>query len=352
MKTLNKKIMFRMNLISGITVTLIVLLVSGYHYFTEKKKLFAELDHNLTEELNDFSNYIDLELELNNKYSILGLNFFEEYFNNQGQLNVSKTKKIRFEAVNQITKQKVETEVPAWYLNGVQLQYNTKYVDHIQQNDIATATIFQRIPEGFLRISTNVLKNNGERAVGTFIPNSSPVAQTIMAGKDYTGRAYVVNDWYVTAYRPLVVDNKIEGAIYVGQPEKDLTNLKSIFYNKHFLDSGYPYLVSKAGTLIIHPNNEGEDVREEEFFIKTINSGSKTGRIEYTYKGEDKIHYFQYIEKIDSYLAASIYKKDVYNQVSHILYVNIIATVLAVLIFILANRILSKSIVRGLQKKE
>ena len=50
-----------------------------------------------------------------------------------------------------------------------------------------------------------------KRGIGTFIPNSSPVIQAILKGEVFTGRAFVVNDWYLTAYAPLYINGKVEG---------------------------------------------------------------------------------------------------------------------------------------------
>ncbi|MFQ6061756.1 MAG: cache domain-containing protein [Methanosarcinales archaeon] len=47
-------------------------------------------------------------------------------------------------------------------------------------------------------------------------------------GKAWIDRAFVVNDWYITAYEPIRnIDNKIIGILYVGMLEKpyiDITN--------------------------------------------------------------------------------------------------------------------------------
>lgn len=78
--------------------------------------------------------------------------------------------------------------------------------------DIGTATIFQ----GDLRISTNVRTNEGRRAVGTRM--SPEVADVVLArGQGYSQRAFVVNDWYISAYEPIrSPSGRIIGALYVG----------------------------------------------------------------------------------------------------------------------------------------
>lgn len=88
--------------------------------------------------------------------------------------------------------------------------------------DIGTATIFQ----DDLRIATNVLKEDGTRAIGTRLAEEV-YNQVIVKGKPWTERAFVVNDWYITAYEPIKdIGGKIIGIFYVGMLEKKFTDLK------------------------------------------------------------------------------------------------------------------------------
>ena len=78
--------------------------------------------------------------------------------------------------------------------------------------EIGTVTIFQ----GDLRISTNVRNDDGSRAVGTRV--SAEVAEEVLdRGEVWAAPAFVVNDWYITAYEPIRdPDGQIIGILYVG----------------------------------------------------------------------------------------------------------------------------------------
>jgi len=89
--------------------------------------------------------------------------------------------------------------------------------------DIGTATLFL----DDLRISTNVLSDDGSRAVGTRV-SEEVYQQVILGGERYLGRAYVVNDWYLTGYDPLrSIDGSVVGMIYVGLLERPYNDLKT-----------------------------------------------------------------------------------------------------------------------------
>jgi two-component system NtrC family sensor kinase len=77
---------------------------------------------------------------------------------------------------------------------------------------VGTATLFQHD----VRISTNVLLANGARAVGTRV--SAEVGDEVLGrGRAWVGPAWVLDDWYISAYSPLHdVRGRPIGMIYVG----------------------------------------------------------------------------------------------------------------------------------------
>lgn len=89
---------------------------------------------------------------------------------------------------------------------------------------IGTVTIFQQD----LRIATNVLDSNGHRALGTRL--SEPVHEAVLKkGETWSAPAFVVNDWYITAYRPIRdPDQRIIGALYVGLQRAPLVYRRNV----------------------------------------------------------------------------------------------------------------------------
>lgn len=87
---------------------------------------------------------------------------------------------------------------------------------------LGTATIFQ----GDTRISTNVTTAEGERAIGTRV--SAEVHDRVLnQGEPWVERAFVVNDWYITAYEPIRnVSGDVVGILYVGMLERKFADMK------------------------------------------------------------------------------------------------------------------------------
>jgi two-component system, NtrC family, sensor kinase len=99
-------------------------------------------------------------------------------------------------------------------------------VDYIKnQAKVETTTIFL----GDLRVSTNVPGEYGSRAVGTRV--SQDVYQKVLVeGQNYSGRVFVVNNWYIGSYEPLRdFQNNVVGMMYVGVRETIFDSLVVAF---------------------------------------------------------------------------------------------------------------------------
>ncbi|KAB0667491.1 HAMP domain-containing protein [Oryzomonas japonica] len=89
--------------------------------------------------------------------------------------------------------------------------------------DVGTATLFL----GDTRIATNVHASNGRRAIGTQL-SAEVYNRVILENRKWVGRAFVVNDWYLTAYEPIVgLRGEVIGSLYVGMLEKQYSALKN-----------------------------------------------------------------------------------------------------------------------------
>jgi len=89
--------------------------------------------------------------------------------------------------------------------------------------DIGTATLFL----DDVRIATNVLNEDGTRALGTRA-SEEVYQRVIVEGARWLGRAYVVRDWYITAYEPLTDPAGTPiGMLYVGILEQPYTDLRT-----------------------------------------------------------------------------------------------------------------------------
>lgn len=115
---------------------------------------------------------------------------------------------------------------------GILLNQNLPFIDHINRivypegslpfGSQGTATLFM----DDVRITTNVRLFKDERAIGTRV--SQAVSDAVLQqGATWLDRAFVVNDWYVSAYEPLLDGSgKRVGMLYVGYLEEPFRLVK------------------------------------------------------------------------------------------------------------------------------
>jgi len=104
-------------------------------------------------------------------------------------------------------------------LDGRTLNGFNDPVDRVKKLVGGTATIFL----GDTRIATNVIKEDGGRAVGTKLAPGPVFDAVLRDGKPYRGQAEILGKDYYTAYDPIRdASGKTIGILYVGIPVDDV----------------------------------------------------------------------------------------------------------------------------------
>lgn len=122
-----------------------------------------------------------------------------------------------------------ENEFIATLIGGELLNRQFLFIDEVTDALQVAATIFL----DDLRIATSIRLDNGERAIGTRV--SEEVAKVVLdRGERYLGRAFILDQWYLTAYDPLLDDNnKVIGSIYVGIPEAPFLQMRKEIVDRY-----------------------------------------------------------------------------------------------------------------------
>ncbi len=299
---LSPKFRLYLPIVSGIIISVVI--ISAYSVNRTKSNIIDSIERNLTTQVKTIHRMFERERDLKLDKVKTDLKLAHKLFY-QKSFEVG-SERVTVEATNQISGQTFQIHIDNWRMNGKELLRDTTFVDEVYSIVGGTSTIFQKIDSGYLRISTNVRKSDGTRAVSTFIPNNSPVVQTIENGETYIGRAYVVNEWYITAYEPIYDNGEIVGMLYVGDKEKDLEELRSKLSGLTIGENGYLFVIDQSGEFIIHPFAEGESWSHEEIISSIINQ--KSGIATYTLRSDkrNKIVAFDYFEEFRLYIAATV----------------------------------------------
>ncbi|EKS38886.1 methyl-accepting chemotaxis protein [Afipia clevelandensis] len=87
----------------------------------------------------------------------------------------------------------------------------------------ATIFVYDDASKEFVRRTTNVKKENGDRAVGTKLAPDHPAQAIVRAGQTYKGPAVLFGKSFMTAYQPVFnAAGKVIGILYVGIPTDPL----------------------------------------------------------------------------------------------------------------------------------
>lgn len=257
----------------GITMTVIPLLVVSTVVFVQNKRMVK-----VAEQGNTDLAYADLDHIAMNIYGMCkaqqemlqgnidsSLNVAREVLRNTGDIRLAE-ETVTWDAVNQFTNTSQRVTLPkvmvgeTWLGKISDMATPAPVVDQTQNLVQATCTIFQRMNEAgdMLRVSTNVQKLDGARAIGTYIPKTrpdgtaDPVVASVLQGQTYQGRAFVVNKWYITAYEPIRdASQNIVGMLYVGVPQESVASLRQSIMAVEVGKTGYVYVLDFAGNYVI-----------------------------------------------------------------------------------------------------
>lgn len=190
------------------------------------------------------------------------LNVSSDILERQGPISFS-DERVTWNAVNQFSKKKTVTQLPKmfvgeqWLGQNPSLSQPTPVVDDVTALVGGTCTIFQRMNDkgDMLRVATTVEKLDGSRAINTFIPYTNPdgtvnkVIATVLKGETFRGRAFVVNAWYITAYKPIwdAAHQKVVGILYFGEKQENVGSLRTGVMDSTVGKTGYVFVVGGTG---------------------------------------------------------------------------------------------------------
>ena len=313
-----------------------------------RDSIFTLAENDMMLEVSTIKKMFERERELKLENVKVDLKVAHQLFY-QEQLSFT-NKSDEVQVINQFSLDKHKTTIRQLTRGGKPILYDISFPDKTNELFGGTTTIFQVIDSGMLRISTNVLKVDGNRAVGTFIPNSSIVTKTIKEGKIYYGRAFVVNDWYITAYEPIFKNNEIIGALYVGQKEKDIDKLRETLNTLRIGNAGFPIVIDNNGNIISAPSDERKNVINRTIIDEIMNVN--TGVFEYLSE-EKSLNYMvatDVYNEFDFHIAILIPTKELtYNPLNAIVWNSVLfGSILIILIIVLMITLTTRRVHRFL----
>jgi len=232
--------------------------VFGASVTAETKVLVdADLDH-ITDGVFDLVRTQD---QLIQQTATNNLNVARRVLREQGA-TLSHSQTAQWTAINQFSKAETTVTLPqmlvgdAWLGQNRSIAQKTAVVDEVKDIVGGISTIFQRMNEAgdMLRVATNVVNADGERAIGTYIPavnpdgQPNPVVASILNKKSYRARVFVVDSWYMAAYEPILDEQgQVIGIMSVGEKLENNNVLRQAIMDINVGKTGYVFVFGGKG---------------------------------------------------------------------------------------------------------
>lgn len=111
-------------------------------------------------------------------------------------------------------------QVPAIYFGSAKQNNDFALVDEVVKVAGGTATIFVKSGDEFVRVATNVKKDDGTRAIGTILDPKGKAIEAIKKNEAFYGDVDILGKPYTTGYEPIRdAANSVIGIYYVGYPK-------------------------------------------------------------------------------------------------------------------------------------
>ncbi|MEY4766958.1 MAG: hypothetical protein RI907_3631 [Pseudomonadota bacterium] len=109
-----------------------------------------------------------------------------------------------------------DKQVPGLFFGARKINNNYDLVDDIKRKSGATATVFVKDGDEFVRVSTNVLTPEGKRGVGTLLARAKAY-EALKGGQPFCGDVDVLGTAFSACYHPIKdAQGTVVGASYIG----------------------------------------------------------------------------------------------------------------------------------------
>jgi len=217
-----------------------------------KNLVIADAERTLTNSIDDIKTSMEILNESIKGSTLTDLNVLK-----------SQIKNIDIDTSNKININGVQTST--LISNGsIVLNNNNKLIDEFTKITGAVATVFVKQGNDFYAVATSLLKEDGTRAIGTFLTKNSSAFQKVVNKERYIGVAKLFGKNYMTVYEPIVIKQEVVGILFVAYNfDKLYSILESKLEKIKFGKTGYLFIINTKDEMItLHPRIKNKKIEE------------------------------------------------------------------------------------------
>jgi methyl-accepting chemotaxis protein len=339
---LNNSINKKFSTLIGITIVLLMTLFTIFMIKSINTKLIKDLETNLQVQAGNYLQTAQIYNDTLEENSLILFNVFEKSFLN---LRKKGTATININGV----------ETLGLYDGFSRLNKNFNPVDHFKELTGAVSAVYVKDNNEYIRITSSLKDENDERILLDKIDLNGQTYKNIENKEKFIGLEYIAGKNYMSVYSPIIKDDEIIGALYIGYDfTKGLETLKNKLKEVVIGDTGYIYILDDKGKLLLHKSLEGKDISnlkdaDDKEFVKEILK-QRNGVIHYNYLENNQILKktvaFTNYEKWNWIIVVGSYQDEFLKISEEVQSIFIIATVFLTLIllgviFVLINKVIS-----------
>jgi methyl-accepting chemotaxis protein len=145
--------------------------------------------------------------------------------------------------------------------------------------------------------------------------------------------------YVITASKAIKVGTKVVGVVAL---DLSLKSLDQIVNNTEVGYNGFSFLLDHNGVAVVHPTEKGKDMSDLPFIKKIYKK--ENGLVEYTFKNEKRLLYFETIPQLKWKIGAVYKEKDLLETTNEIRAAGLIITVVAIGITLVIVYFVSRTI--------
>ena len=341
--SINKKF----SILIGITLITVMIIFTVIMINSIKTKIIEDLEINLQSQAGDYLQTAKIYNDTLEENALVLFDVFKKSFLN---LRIRNTDTVKINGV----------ETLILYDGFARLNKTYERVDRFKELTGEISAVYVKDKNEYTNISSSILDEKGERILVNKIDPNGKIYKKIENKEKYVGLEEIAGKTYMSIYSPIVKNDKIIGALYVGYDfTKGLETLKKELKKVVIGDTGYIYILDDKGKLILHKNLEGKNVfglkdTDNKSFIQEILK-KKKGVIHYNYlennKSTKKIAAFTTYDKWNWTIVVGSNESEFLEISEQVQIMFIIATIILTVllqgvIFILMNKMVSKPLIK------
>ena len=153
--------------------------------------------------------------------------------------------------------------VPTLTIAGAPVNMDFTVADRFTALTGGSATVFAASGDDFVRVSTSLKNEKGERAIGTVLDHASAAYAPLRAGQPFSGLLTLFGKQYMTRYDPIKDGaGNVIGILFVGVDiTREIGALKDRIKSLKVGQTGYFFVLNSApgktyGNLVVHPDRQ------------------------------------------------------------------------------------------------